>query len=150
MRTNCSLPLYLQSDITSVESCSTRSGYWGCFKLSIVVLIFFLFFRFWAGNIIYGFSDSETDEEKKKRENYNNWLYGIFGSILLLIWIFYPKILVKSDISKWNGYQTEKSIYMKNGLSEQDALNKVAENFNAKQLADSMSYMSSMSHHHHH
>ena len=89
----------------------------------------------------------EFDEKKEKQKSalkltlefiLTNWLYGIFSLILILIWILIPIFSGSYGKIEWEGYQQEKNIYIKQGLTEQDALNKVADNFNAEKLRNTI------------
>ena len=137
---NCTIPLYLQPNGESAGICSSRSGYMLSLFASIFTLIVFLGLRFVVGSIIYfnpaSFQSGEIQSEKLKKgqETYNNWLYGIFSLILILIWILIPIFSGSYGKIEWEGYQQEKNIYMKQGFTEKESLNKVADNFNAKKL----------------
>ena len=135
---NCTIPLYLQPDGESARICSSRSGYMTCLFATGFILIVFIALRFIVGSIIYKGGFSQSEEEKQKQETYNNWLYGIFGLILILIWILIPIFSGSYGKIEWEGYQQEKNIYIKQGFTEQDALNKVADNFNAEKLRNTI------------
>lgn len=128
---NCTIPLYLQPDGESARICSSRYGYMTCLFATGAILIVFIVLRFIVGPWVYGGRQSE--EEKQKQETYNNWLYGIFSLILILIWILIPIFSGTYGKTEWEGYQQEKNIYMEQGFTEQKALEMVANNFNAEQ-----------------
>ena len=148
---NCTIPLYLQPNGESAGICSSRSGYMLSLFASIFTLIVFLGLRFVVGSIIYfnpasfqsgslpssspgPAGEIQSEKLKKGQETYNNWLYGIFSLILILIWILIPIFSGSYGKIEWEGYQQEKNIYMKQGFTEKESLNKVADNFNAKKL----------------
>jgi hypothetical protein len=136
---NCTLPLYLQPDIESARICSSWSSYLkSCLPLTGIILILFLGLRFIVGSMIYKgvFSQSEEQkkEEEKKKETYNIWLYVIFSVILILLWILVPIFAGTYGKIEWEGYQQEKNIYINQGSTEKEALDRVASNYNSEKL----------------
>lgn len=125
---NCSVPLYLQPDIKSVEICSGlfSSYFWSCLWISIfsIFFLFILYNMFWRNN-------------EKQTESIVTISIVCF-LILIVIWIFGPRYIIYSNKKQWNGFQSQKEIYKSNGFSEAEALDRIRDDFNIEKLASSM------------
>lgn len=125
---NCSVPLYLQPDIKSVEICSGlfSSYFWSFLWISI----FFLFFLFILYKMFWGNYEKQTETIIT--------ISIVYLLILIVIWIFGPRYIIYSNKKQWNGFQSQKEIYKSKGFSEAEALDRIRDDFNIEKLSSSM------------
>jgi cell division protein FtsB len=114
---NCGVPTFVQTDKKLVGDCGSYSGY--IFSGIITIILIFVMVSISKSSMKSTMKESE--EQKQKRDTK---LLFIFLCIVL-VWIFLPKIFSFFSVNSWQSYQSQISQYMSQGMSRQDAINKI-------------------------
>lgn len=124
----CNVPLFVLGQ-NDAEDCGMTNGYICATLLTIVILII-------LGILIYrGRREVKTEQEQKQEEyitpqesgvKFSEFIY-VTGALLIigLSWYYLPGLSRWFYLRSWQGYDAQIQSYMTNGLSRQDAINKV-------------------------
>ena len=118
----CGVPTFIQTDPKLVGDCGKYSGY--IIAIIITIILLFLMLSVWVSSVhAIGPLMSQEDQDGIKRLR-NSKLLVLF-LFIVLVWIFVPKMFSFFSVRSWESYQSQISQYMAQGLSRQDAINKI-------------------------
>jgi hypothetical protein len=115
----CGVPTFVQTDKKLVGECGSYTGYIIAGLITLVLL--FILHKIMSEK----FSDKLSEEEIETLNKSRNTKIIIIIISIILIFIFVPKISSFLSKNSWESYQSQISQYMAQGLSRQDAINKI-------------------------
>ena len=128
----CSTPIFRMDDISLAKSCGKLSGYYICIFVSIFFTVIYGIYRFILNNQYNFHGDIDKYNQNIKTANI------VFICALIILWIIGPILSGYLNEKSWEGYKYQIEQLVKDGISKQEAIDKIESTYNSKQLASSM------------